>query len=87
MLEFLGHKVIRQNHIGDWGTQFGMLCALYDKRLLELSAGVRAVPTSTVLGDLETFYKEASQLFDTDGQFANTARAAVAGLHSGSGVR
>ncbi len=86
VLEFEGHKVIRQNHIGDWGTQFGMLCALYDKRLLKLSGGVRAVSTSAILGDLETFYKEASQLFDTDRKFANTARAAVAGLHSGSGI-
>jgi len=86
MLEFLGHKVIRQNHIGDWGTQFGMLCALFDDRLLKMSGGVNLVSTSEILGELETFYREAKKRFDSDEQFANTARHAVVGLHSGDGI-
>jgi len=89
MLESLGHKVIRQNHIGDWGTHFGMLCALFDKRLLQMSMTgdrLNLVSTRDILGDLEVFYKEAKKLFDSDPQFAKTARAAVVGLHSGEGI-
>jgi len=89
ILEFLGHKVIRQNHIGDWGTHFGMLCALFDKRLLSKSGGVenmQLVSSEEILGELEAFYKEAKKLFDSDESFAKTARAAVAGLHSGKGI-
>jgi len=73
LLEFEGHKVIRQNHIGDWGTQFGMLCALFwEKR-----------STPTVLGDVEAFYREASERYKTDAEFAERAREATAGLHGG----
>ncbi|MHC4364087.1 MAG: arginine--tRNA ligase, partial [Planctomycetota bacterium] len=89
LLEFLGHTVVRQNHIGDWGTHFGMLCALFDKRLLSKSGGVenmQLVSSEEILGELEAFYKEAKRLFDSDPQFAKTARAAVAGLHSGEGI-
>jgi arginyl-tRNA synthetase len=89
ILECLGHNVIRQNHIGDWGTQFGMLCALFDKRLLSMSGGIenmQFVSSGEILGELEVFYKEAKKLFDSDESFATTARAAVAGLHSGKGV-
>jgi len=89
LLEFLGHNVIRQNHIGDWGTQFGMLCALFDKKLLLKSGGVKnmkLVSSEEILGELEAFYKEAKKLFDSDKDFAETARAAVAGLHSGKGI-
>jgi arginyl-tRNA synthetase len=89
MLELEGHKVIRQNHIGDWGTQFGMLCALFDKKLFEKEGNIEnreLVSSEEILGDTEAFYKEASKLFDLDENFAKTARAAIAGLHSGSGV-
>ena len=86
ILECLGHNVVRQNHIGDWGTQFGMLCALFDRRLLSMSGGVRFVSSGEILGELEAFYKEAKKLFDSDESFAKTARAAVAGLHSGEGI-
>ena len=80
LYNFLGHNVIRQNHIGDWGTQFGMLCALYDmKRAESDSNGDEEV----VLSDLEAFYKEAKALYDSDENFAKTARAAIAGLHAG----
>jgi len=85
-LEFLGHNVIRQNHIGDWGTQFGILCALYDKKLLETSATGVAMKATAPLADLEAFYREAKVLDDSDEEFAKTARAAVAGLHSGDGI-
>jgi arginyl-tRNA synthetase len=88
-LEFLGHKVIRQNHIGDWGTQFGMLCALFDRILLSKSGGIKKmqlVSSEEILGDPEVFYKEANELFNSDESFAETARAAVAGLHAGKGI-
>ena len=89
MLEFLGHKVIRQNHIGDWGTQFGMLCAFFDEKLLSMSGGIeemKLVSSEEILGEIEAFYREAKEKFDSDEQFANTARHAIAGLHSGKGI-
>lgn len=76
-LSFLGHKVIRQNHMGDWGTQFGMLLAhLSDK----LSQNVVA---ETALGDLENFYREAKVRFDNEDGFADIARNFVVRLQSG----
>jgi arginyl-tRNA synthetase len=89
MLETLGHIVIRQNHVGDWGTQFGMLCALFDKKLLSMTGGIKggkAVSSEEILGELEAFYREAKEKFDSDKQFANTARHAIVGLHSGGGI-
>ena len=86
ILECLGHNVIRQNHIGDWGTQFGMLCALYDKKLLETSKNGVAMEATAPLSDLEAFYREAKILDDSDEEFTKTARAAVVGLHSGEAV-
>ena len=88
MLEFLGHKVIRQNHIGDWGTQFGMLMALLDEksRQAETHTGV-AIPFSQLepplpLPIFEDFYKEAKRRYDNDAQFAKAAREAVVCLHN-----
>lgn len=66
-LEFCGHNVIRQNHVGDWGTQFGMLIALMAE------TGAEAAD----LGDLEQFYQAAKQRFDSDADFAARARAVV----------
>jgi len=89
MLEFLGHKVVRQNHIGDWGMQFGKLCALFDKKLLSKSGGIenmQLVSSEEILGEFEAFNKEANKLFESNENFAKTARAAVAGLHSGKGI-
>ena len=74
VLERLGHKVIRQNHVGDWGTQFGMLIAY----MRELGGGLdknSSVP-HTELEDLETFYRAAKDKFDSDPAFANRARSA-----------
>jgi len=76
-LEFRGDKVIRQNHMGDWGTQFGMLLAhLNDK----LQANEVA---ETALSDLENFYREAKIRFDEEEGFANRARDYVVKLQSG----
>ncbi|MDO6446315.1 arginine--tRNA ligase [Colwellia sp. 1_MG-2023] len=76
-LEFRGDKVIRQNHMGDWGTQFGMLLAhLSDK----LQANEVA---ETALADLENFYREAKIRFDEEEGFADRARNYVVKLQSG----
>ncbi|GHE87632.1 arginine--tRNA ligase [Thalassotalea profundi] len=76
-LEFRGDKVIRQNHMGDWGTQFGMLLAhLSDK----LQANEVA---ETALADLENFYREAKVRFDEEEGFADRARDYVVKLQGG----
>ncbi len=77
-LEFWGDKVIRQNHMGDWGTQFGMLIAhLEDK----LAAGIDL--ESVALADLEDFYREAKKRFDDEAGFADKSRDYVVKLQSG----
>ncbi|EBT3702143.1 arginine--tRNA ligase [Salmonella enterica] len=75
-LEFLGHHVIRANHIGDWGTQFGMLIAWLEKQQQE-NAGDMA------LADLEGFYRDAKKHYDEDEAFAERARNYVVKLQSG----
>ncbi|QIX97382.1 arginine--tRNA ligase [Cedecea sp. FDAARGOS_727] len=75
-LEFLGHKVIRANHVGDWGTQFGMLIAFLEKQQQE-NAGEMA------LADLEEFYRAAKKHYDEDEAFAERARAYVVKLQGG----
>ncbi len=75
--EFLGNKVIRQNHVGDWGTQFGMLIAELET---QLSEGEQA---ELALKDLEGFYQQAKKHFDDDEDFANTAREYVVKLQAG----
>ena len=79
MLEFVGYKVIRQNHIGDWGTQFGMLIAY----LKEQYPGICQDEQAIEIADLEQFYRSAKQRFDEDADFATTARKAVVGLQGG----
>jgi len=76
-LEFRGDKVIRQNHMGDWGTQFGMLIAHLSDKL----AGNEVAETA--LSDLENFYREAKIRFDEEEGFADRARADVVKLQSG----
>jgi arginyl-tRNA synthetase len=76
--EFLGHKVIRHNHVGDWGTQFGMLIAQMEQLSRE-----RGVSSSMALADLEEFYRASKQHFDADPEFANIAREYVVKLQSG----
>ena len=73
ILEALGCTVLRQNHVGDWGTGFGRLVAHLD------DCGEDAEE----LADLERFYAEASKRFDTDEPFAQRARQAVVALQQG----
>ncbi|OOF42837.1 arginine--tRNA ligase [Rodentibacter rarus] len=75
-LEFLGHHVIRANHVGDWGTQFGMLIAYLEKMQNEQA-------NEMALQDLETFYREAKKCYDEDEAFAEKARHYVVKLQSG----
>ncbi|KAK4763019.1 hypothetical protein SAY86_008787 [Trapa natans] len=78
MLEFSKVEVLRRNHVGDWGTQFGMLIEhLFEK-----------VPnwedaSETAIGDLQAFYKESKQRFDEDGVFKERAQKAVVKLQGG----
>lgn len=74
LYEGLGAKVIAQNHVGDWGTQFGMLIAYLDE--------VEEKGT-LVLKDLESFYRQAKKRFDEDPLFADKARQFVVRLHEG----
>ena len=73
ILEAQGHTVIRQNHVGDWGTQFGMLLTYLQ------DSGA----TSSNLADLEEFYRAAKQRFDDDQDFQIRSREAVVGLQAG----
>lgn len=75
-LEFLGHNVIRANHVGDWGTQFGMLIAYLEKMQNEHASEME-------LQDLEAFYREAKKHYDEDEVFAEKARNYVVKLQSG----
>jgi len=81
VLERLGHEVIRQNHVGDWGTQFGMLIAYMRELGQELDKGVSVLQTE--LEDLETFYRAAKDKFDSDPAFADRARSSVVKLQGG----
>jgi arginyl-tRNA synthetase len=74
LLGFLGHRVIRQNHVGDWGTQFGMLIAELEEQ--QQSGHIE-------LKDLEVFYQQAKQHFDADPAFADKAREYVVKLQGG----
>lgn len=73
---YLGHHLIRHNHFGDWGTQFGML-------ITYMQALPQQTELHTQLSDLEGFYRAAKQRFDDDSVFAETARANVVKLQSG----
>ncbi|HHF7319508.1 arginine--tRNA ligase [Haemophilus influenzae] len=75
-LELLGHNVIRANHVGDWGTQFGMLIAYLEKMQNEHASEME-------LQDLEAFYREAKKHYDEDEVFAEKARNYVVKLQSG----
>lgn len=75
-LEFLGNKVIRANHVGDWGTQFGMLIAYLEKMENENA-------TAMELSDLEAFYRAAKEHYDSDEAFAEKARNYVVKLQGG----
>ena len=74
VLEFLGDAVIRQNHVGDWGTQFGMLLAYLEEN---------PAAAESELADLEQFYRAAKKRFDDDSTFADRARELVVQLQAG----
>ena len=77
VLERRGHTVIRQNHVGDWGTQFGMLITC----MKEAVGADNDLPNA--LADLESFYRDAKQRFDDDPVFAEKARLSVVKLQGG----
>lgn len=79
VLEFRGEKVIRQNHLGDWGTQFGMLLEL----LLEQGWSVHGKSSGAVIHDLDDLYRIAKTKFDSDAEFAERSRSRVVKLQSG----
>lgn len=79
ILEFRGHDVLRLNHVGDWGTQFGMLIAYLREAYPEALTTANALE----LGDLVTLYRKAKQRFDTDTEFQETARQEVVKLQAG----
>ena len=74
VLEFLGDQVIRQNHVGDWGTQFGMLLAYMQEN---------PAAADSELSDLENFYRAAKKRFDESPEFAERARELVVQLQAG----
>lgn len=77
MCEAVGHTVVRENHIGDWGTPFGMLI----EHLVDLGEADAARELS--VGDLDTFYKQARTKFDSSEEFQARARARVVALQGG----
>ena len=78
-LEFLGHDVLRLNHVGDWGTQFGMLIT----HLRDVCPEAITESSSVDIGDLVEFYKQAKKRFDEDDAFKTESRDAVVELQSG----
>jgi len=77
VLEFVGHEVVRQNHLGDWGTPFGMLIEHM------LSVGEAEAASELSVGDLGRFYQEARAEFDANPDFADRARRRVVELQAG----
>ncbi|MCL4130040.1 UNVERIFIED_CONTAM: hypothetical protein GTU68_023863 [Idotea baltica] len=73
ILSYLGDTVILQNHVGDWGTQFGMLLAYMEEN---------PIAAETELADLEIFYRAAKKRFDESEEFANNARSLVVKLQA-----
>ena len=82
VLEFRGHSVLRLNHVGDWGTQFGMLIT----HLKQVAPETLDTADAVDLGDLVAFYREAKKRFDDDDAFQTTARDEVVKLQGGDPV-
>ncbi|XP_063927606.1 arginine--tRNA ligase, cytoplasmic [Zophobas morio] len=76
LLEFLGHDVLRINHVGDWGTQFGMLIAHLQDKFPDY------LERSPPISDLQSFYKESKKRFDEDEDFKKRAYSCVVKLQS-----
>ena len=82
VLEFRGHPVLRLNHVGDWGTQFGMLIT----HLKQVAPEALEHPDAVDMGDLVAFYRQAKARFDADEAFQATAREEVVKLQGGDPV-
>jgi len=82
VLEFRGQPVLRLNHVGDWGTQFGMLIT----HLKQVAPEALTTADAVDLGDLVAFYRQAKQRFDEDPAFQATAREEVVRLQGGDPV-
>ena len=82
VLEFRGHRVLRLNHVGDWGTQFGMLIT----HLKQVAPETLNTADAVDLGDLVAFYREAKKRFDEDDAFQTTSREEVVKLQGGDPV-
>ena len=82
VLEFRGHRVLRLNHVGDWGTQFGMLIT----HLKQVAPETLSTADAVDLGDLVAFYREAKKRFDEDDAFQTTSREEVVKLQGGDPV-
>ena len=80
LMEFLGHEVIRLNHIGDWGTQFGMLIRYLKLKAPEILQGKKAADLQVLL----QHYRAAKVLFDEDPTFKKEAQLEVVQLQSGN---
>jgi arginyl-tRNA synthetase len=82
-LTFVGHHVIRQNHLGDWGTPFGMLIEQLIDVGVDPSEGTLDAHSATVVSDLNNFYRQARASFDSDEEFADRSRRRVVALQAG----
>ncbi|MEV4226756.1 arginine--tRNA ligase [Streptomyces bobili] len=83
ILEFTGESVVRRHHIGDWGTQFGMLIQYLDEHPHELDHKDAQVSGEEAMSNLDRLYKAARRLFDADEEFKTRARLRVVDLQAG----
>jgi len=79
LMEFLGHDVLRLNHIGDWGTQFGMLIAYIKRFAPDFFAGKKKAD----LAQLMEWYRSSKKLFDEDPEFKKESQLKVVSLQGG----
>ncbi|MGW1004815.1 arginine--tRNA ligase [Streptomyces sp. NPDC002520] len=83
LLEFTGESVVRRHHIGDWGTQFGMLIQYLDEHPHELDHKAARVTGEEAMSNLDSLYKAARKKFDSDEEFKTRARRRVVDLQAG----
>ncbi|MFF2198890.1 arginine--tRNA ligase [Streptomyces sp. NPDC058145] len=83
LLEFTGENVVRRHHIGDWGTQFGMLIQYLEEHPHELDHKDTQVSGEEAMSNLDRLYKAARRLFDSDEEFKTRARRRVVDLQAG----
>lgn len=83
LLEFTGEHVVRRHHIGDWGTQFGMLIQYLEEHPHELDHKADEISGEEAMSNLDRLYKAARKLFDADEEFKTRARRRVVDLQAG----